>query len=466
MTIKAIHPMSLEFAEPTEFQLIDEVLDLDTGHPIMAGAVIARELRAVMQDRSMIVSRLNKDLDNPWLVCPYCMAAVYLVSNVDRKFFFRHRHEDENCPKKSGPGLSQDIINALRYNGAKESLAHQKVKEFVRQSLLADSRFSTPQVEKVWRGMDRKKWRKPDVQTSWNDRRFAFEIQLSTTYLNVVVERRDFYQAEGGHLVWIFQDFDPQRTRRAEEDVFFNNNTNVFVANASTLQRSREIGKFTLECWYTIPLLSEGRIQDEWRRVDVSIDELNFDLSRQRVFFFDYDAERARLNDALAEQGLAALRQMFKRFWELHGGASSTEAIRAKWRALCDEFKPHGLALPDHYTELPFNGIVSLMLSAKHGRPIGYGHRRLIQVANTAFDHYKPFLLPFGWALQAYGHNALLDEQDTKGTWRKRRKTIREQIKAKDPAFERDTDYDILISFLLPEIKAKLMRRENDTTQD
>lgn len=458
--------MSLAFAEPTEFQLIDEVLDLDTGQPVKAAAFIARELRAVMQDRAKIISRLHKDLENPWLVCPYCMAAVYLVSNIDRRFFFRHRHEDEDCPKKSGPELSQEVINALRYNGAKESLAHQKIKEIVRQSLLADSRFSTPQIEIVWRGMDRKQWRKPDVQSSWSDRRFAFEIQLSTTYLNVVVERRDFYQAEGGHLLWIFQDFDPRRTRRAEEDVFFNNNTNVFVANASTLQRSRETGKFTLACWYTIPLLLEGQIEDEWRCTEVSIDELTLDLDRQRVFFFDYDAERARLNDELAEHGLAALRQTFEHFWERYGGASSTEATRASWSALRDECKPHGLNLPDHYTEPPFNGIVSLMLSAKHGRPIGYGHQRLIQVANTAFDHYKPFLLPFGWALQAYGRNAALDDQDTKGTWRKRRKAIREQIKAKDPAYERDTTYDILISFLLPEIREKLARNGNGETQD
>ena len=98
-----------------------------------------------MQDRAAIVSRLRKDLENPGLVCPYCMAAVYLVSNVERRFFFRHRHEDQDCPKKSGPGLSQEVLDALRYNGAKESLAHQRVKEIVRQSLLADSRFSVPE---------------------------------------------------------------------------------------------------------------------------------------------------------------------------------------------------------------------------------------------------------------------------------------------------------------------------------
>jgi hypothetical protein len=125
----------------------------------------------------------------------------------------------------------------------------------------------------------------------------------------------------------------------------------------------------------------------------------------------------------------------------------------------------YGLALPEHYTEPPFNGIVSLMSSAKHGRPIGYGHERLIQVANTAFDHYKSFLLPFGWALQAYEHNTVLDAQDTKGTWQKRRKTIRERMKAKDPAYERNADYDTLISFLLPEMKAKLLRAENDASQ-
>jgi hypothetical protein len=117
-------------------------------------------------------------------------------------------------------------------------------------------------------------------------------------------------------LVWIFQDFDPNRTPRAEEDVFFNNNSNVFVAKASTLRRSREVVKFTLECWYTVPLLLEGQIQGAWRHAEVSIDELTLDLERQRVFFFDYDAERTRLNDELAEQGLAGLRETFEHFWE------------------------------------------------------------------------------------------------------------------------------------------------------
>ena len=463
MSIKyAIHEnrnegATIEFAEPTEVQLIDEVLDRDKGLPVQSVSFIARELRAVMQDRAAIVSRLRKDLENPWLVCPYCMAAVYLVSNVERRFFFRHRHEDQDCPKKSGPGLSQEVLDALRYNGAKESLAHQRVKEIVRQSLLADSRFSVPEVEKVWRGMDRTAWRKPDVQTSWNDRRFAFEIQLSTTYLSVVVERRDFYQAEGGHLIWIFQEFDPNRTRRAEEDVFFNNNTNAFVANTTTLKRSREIGKFCLECWYTVPFLLDGRIEDEWRCSEVSIDDLTFDLERQRVFFFDYDAARARLDEDLAQQGLAELRQAFERFWETYGKTSSTEASRAEWSKLRHRFEPHGLALPDHYTEGPFHGIVSMMLSAKYGRPIGYGHERLIQVANTAFDYYKPFLLPFGWALQAYEHNAMLDVQDTKGTWRKRRNMIRERIKANDPDYERNPGHDLLIAFLLPKIQSKLL---------
>src|ERR1039457_5206271 len=85
--------MPLEFAEPTEKQLIDEVLDLDSGQFIAAPTFIRRELRTVMQDRSTIVSRLHSDAENPWLVCPYCMAAVYLVSALDRHFFFRHRIE-------------------------------------------------------------------------------------------------------------------------------------------------------------------------------------------------------------------------------------------------------------------------------------------------------------------------------------------------------------------------------------
>ncbi|MDY1045272.1 DUF6035 family protein [Pseudomonas coleopterorum] len=66
---------------------------------------------------------------------------------------------------------------------------------------------------------DRATWRKPDVQAYREQRRFAFEVQLSTTFLTEIVGRREFYRVNGGAIVWVFEGFNPQENRTAEQDI-------------------------------------------------------------------------------------------------------------------------------------------------------------------------------------------------------------------------------------------------------
>ncbi|WP_173647486.1 MULTISPECIES: DUF6035 family protein [Pseudomonas] len=92
--------------------------------------------------------------------------------------------------------------------------------------MIADRSCGEPQVEKVWKGQavaERATWRKPDVRVARGDERIAFEVQLSTTFLTEIVGRREFYQANGGSMIWVFQNFDPSSTKTAEEDIFFLN---------------------------------------------------------------------------------------------------------------------------------------------------------------------------------------------------------------------------------------------------
>ncbi|MDH8399264.1 hypothetical protein QIG82_27740, partial [Klebsiella pneumoniae] len=70
----------------------------------------------------------------------------------------------------------------------------------IERSLSADVSFAPESIvqETRWRATsDPKTWRQPDVQAAREGQRFAFEVQLSTTFLGVVVERRIFYREEG-----------------------------------------------------------------------------------------------------------------------------------------------------------------------------------------------------------------------------------------------------------------------------
>lgn len=77
-------------------------------------------------------------------------------------------------------------------------------------------------------------------------------------------------------------------------------------------------------------------------------------------------------------------------------------------------------------------------------------------MANTAFDHYKGHLLAFGWRLRAFGNEQILDDQDAKQTWQRRKKLIREGLERMDQAFRQDRSYNHVIAFLIPKIKDKL----------
>jgi hypothetical protein len=453
------------FAEPTATQLLTVIADLDSGAQVDVERFIRRELKYVMRDRSELRRRYRQDSETPWLVCLICGAPVQLVSHTDRSFYFRHmpEAEDRGCLINTKGNLTPSQINALKYNGAKESQAHQRLKGIVRDSILADPRFDTPQVEKVWRGMstsERATWRKPDVQVSWGERRLVFEIQLSTTFLSVIVDRKEFYRAEQGSLIWIFQSFDPNHTRRAEEDIFYNNNQNVFIVNEETLLRSRTNKRLSLDCWHAVPVHQDGEILDTWKKSSVFIDELHFDLDKQRVYFHDYDQAIKELQDQKEVLKQDQLRDDFEEFWRVYGGDEDLDG-KKEWKSLRARLLASNLVddLPESYWVGPFNGVVSLMLSAKKGAPFGYRFKTLLEVTNVTFNSYKHYLWQFGWALKLYGHETLLGTQDKKGTWQRRKLEIRKAIECNDPAFARHTELDKLMGFLLPKLQERLRRR-------
>lgn len=460
-----------EIAELTETQKLTEIIDLDTGLSIDLQSFVCRHDREVVKARNELRRRYLVDPESPWLACELCGAAVQLVCHTDRKYYFRHMPEQENrgCPVNTKNKLTPDQILAAKYNGAKESYAHQHLKEIVRDSIIADPNFSSPRLEKIWRSsnfLERASWRKPDVQVEMNGRKLAFEIQLSTTFLSVIVERREFYRAEGGSLIWVFQSFDPSQTRRAEEDVFCNNNMNVFVVSDETLLRSRNNKRFSVDCWYPVPSYKYGLLVNEWQSEQVFVDELTFDVEDQRVYFFDYesflaDVESKRAKEETAQQ-LEKLRERFESFWFSerlrYDSDTPHQEVKEEWSAFKRELRAARFLgiLPGSHWSPPFYSVISLMLSAKYGRPVGYGFKTLLEVTNLAFTSYKKFLRPFGLALHYYGADKTLDEQDRKGTWRKRKEIIRNAMRESNPEYNQSVEYNLSIAFLLPRISDKL----------
>ena len=80
---------------------------------------------------------------SPLYVCSMCGVSVSLLMHpISRLFYFKHVLEDGRCPQISRGELSRGEIDARKYNGAKESDRHIRMKALVVASLAADNLFT------------------------------------------------------------------------------------------------------------------------------------------------------------------------------------------------------------------------------------------------------------------------------------------------------------------------------------
>lgn len=434
---------------------ITRLLDDETGRQIdAADAVGADREQAMRLYKRLHVSRRTGEKR---LLCALCGVPVYLCSAPNRQhFYFRHFQEDGSCPAVTRGKLSEDQINALRYQGQRESKRHIRIKELVAESLRQDGQFSEPVVEGTWRGRDGVEFRRPDVRSKFNDRiEVAFEVQLSTTFGRVMAEREVFYRSEGGLLVWVFGQFDPDDPRLMMEVIFVNNNRNAFVVNEATWEASRAQGAMILECHWAQPTRREDKIVWTRRRRLVRFDELTIDQERQRAFFVDTEAEEARLQEEIHGPPLW---QRFEDFWLNYENFDDRtrpdlDTVDWQWDALRGRFEREGVALPSRHDDA-FVGVLRSLYLAKLGRSVGWRYKELWPAAHHVHDAEKSSLWLFVPALRHYGRLAGLEAEDRKGRWAEKMARWEDGVATGDRAYAPEHRYDAALRLIFPELSA------------
>jgi Family of unknown function (DUF6035) len=456
----------LEQARAVANPAIVEVLDLDTGEFIDAAHFITGHLyQSLIYERVRIVERMNAG--HARFVCADCQVPVYLVSRAEAHiFFFRHRSEDGSCPAQTRSPLTADEICARKYHGLRESEPHRKIKALIERGLNADPKFSGVVAEKTWRGTKNpKNFRRPDVQAESVRGKLAFEVQLSTTFLSVVVGRRSFYRNEGALLVWVFGGFDPDYRLLTTDDLLFSNNSNVFVVDEETTALSEMTRVFHLRCHHRCPVREGDKIADGWQSHVVPFHELVQDRDNQQIFLFDYARAEASLLAEIereVEQRKAvarhADRQDLFEFWLVHGRHfSNAPNDLAIWAQLRERYAARGLSLPAYPDgDAEFRAFLNSQYSAEAGSPIGWNFKKLIEVGHCLAESHPRQLLAFGHALNVHNRKALIESQDVKGKWRTRIAPLSVRMKQRDATMMPDKEWLPLMSFLFPDVAKKV----------
>lgn len=419
-------------------------MDTDSGDHLRTEVVLGNDFPSLVQLRMDVQTAMNEE--RPLYRCAICRVPVYICRNMTQtRFFFRHRGEDGNCPAITRGTLPQDEIDARKYNGAKESRRHLQMKAWVAECLAADGRFTDIQTEKRWAGALTGEWRKPDVRATYNGIPVAFEIQLSTTFLNVIVGRRQFYLKEGGLLFWIFASFDNEHRRMTDEDVYYNNNQNAFIVNANTVKTSLEQERFFLDCAWSVPTV-DGSNSALHRKV-VAFDELTLELATQRAFYFDYDGHRDGLRSAKASEA-EVLRDEVEAWWDVR---YETDSPHSAWLSFAARLRKLGLEVPYGYNEIDAFGI-SALYSAKHNRPYGQGKKRLVEVAHSVATGSKGHLIWFMHAVRHYDREASMAAEGTPGAWVKKYEQCKREYRNDMEPFTPIRKSQALIEYLFPEL--------------
>ncbi len=414
---------------------IEHVRDLLKGTEVVASEFFLSEEGLIFTRRYRSMAHNLKG--QPELVCSVCNQPVLIAGTKDQEFYFKHFREQGDCPIKTKGDLNQTELDRLRYAGVKESQKHLQLKDEVEAALLVDStRCSKVMKEQVRRSsLDSKLWRKPDVSCDFMGRKMVFEVQLSTTYLNVITEREAHYHDDQTFVLWLFADFDPSNLRFVEKDILYANHGNAFVFDDEARKRSKAEGKLILHCHQ---LMKRGGIaNDEWEDTFVDLADLTFDTSEYRAY--------------LTSPELRRLADDFKDYW-LNNSSMSALDRYTKGEEFIERLALEGLNF-----DYELCTVLNALYSLKSGQMVGYKYSSdangFLQLANVILGSYPKYVHLFFWAMKHYGWSGKVRACNKGDRLKEKFDAIRPKLG--NPEFKLPEKYVPLIRLLFPELPQK-----------
>lgn len=249
------------------------------------------------------------------LTCYMCGSPVRLRGNTfeagskfSKTLHFSHAKFFANCPYQNPDVHSKHEIDRIKYQGQREGREHLTLKQHIAECLENEGKTSgkivNVEVEHIIR-TDIGTWRKPDINFIFNNIRVPLEIQLATTYLDVILERHHFYQHEKIAMLWVFNRFSRDNEKRAfaKTDVFVQNNENAYVFDYEQYEHSLIAGKLLLKCLYLEYYFDPEHevVATKWHENEISLTDLTFDDQNKSLYYFDAKASRIKAEKARKE---------------------------------------------------------------------------------------------------------------------------------------------------------------------
>ena len=424
------------------------IADLDAKEPenrFRAAASLLDPLSAPQLSLFRRAVRVRYQVRNARLLCGKCGKPVYVslsgTGNPEGRdgrdaFFAHHPGMADDC-EWGTVGQNPDDINSQKYGGAAEGIQHQRLKAMLAAMLKADSEFGNVQVEHV---ISRPPyWRKPDVAATFLDGLAAFDLQLATTQLPTIVAREEFYEFHGIRYVWVTSIDDAYNlARQAFQDIYWNNDAQIFGIDARAEAATRASGEFHLWVLTVAPRLDVSGLRYIWERCLICRSDIDWNTSSGRPRFPGADFNTAV--EALIETHFADPRQRLviavkNSEHELEAGHAWDEIARVAGAPFWVTTKPHRV--------FKAIGVLATAAAGKKMDASAFSSEQLTAI----FNNFLETQACRGWttALQniakTYGYQELLEAASTQ-------KKINRNLTEEHPDLHRR--YAVMLDIIFP----------------
>lgn len=290
----------------TEFiskRTIQEVLDFETGELIETKDFFNLPEEILINARRIQQEAIS-NFRSPKYVCPTCGQKLKISGKGTQRgqvSFFAHMYDSEECPIKTDGNYTKEEIEILKYARIKESERHIKLKGKLYNALTDEKSrelgFQNVVMEKHFKSENPVlSWKRPDVYSEFREKKIVFELQLSTTFLSVIVARDIFYKLNDTYIIWVFNfsantEFVTLGNLMCK-DIYYANKRNAFVFDEEAMERSIKEKELVLACIWFEPILEDGKLkfgQGVKHLEYVKVSELKFDEIEMKPYHFDAD---------------------------------------------------------------------------------------------------------------------------------------------------------------------------------
>ena len=239
--------------------------------------------------------RNHKALENTFL-CGCCNRPLRIVGGGECKqtLHFRHasRVPEGECDFIDGYRPSEEECRIRMYNGAKESLEHIALKDFIASYITKEDKYIRHDIEKRILRIDGHNWRKPDVYVVFEDKEVAFEVQVTSTSQHVIHDRNNAYRHNGRFIIWIVDKFDKADNTFVCKDIAATNNDNIFALDEKAKKETEASGLFHLHVYFRAYRIENLTRIEYWDDKLIPFSEIVFDPQTKEVYFNDCNTDR------------------------------------------------------------------------------------------------------------------------------------------------------------------------------